>query len=156
MQHLLDFIHEHTLEQQLFIAVSSAEGDLELLWQRWSGEDNVWQVQLRGKVGETALIHAGDLLDHLESRGADMEAIERELQTMVVVQIAFADVVLQDARQVLGADAVRRAVVGYRGFVSELQATAERIAPSERNLVAVPGAGDAQTEPRTGHLKLVR
>lgn len=154
MQHLLDFIHEHSLEQQLYIAVPSSDGDLELLWQRRSG-DNVWQVQLRGGAGEAELIHAGDLLDHLESRGANMEAIERELRALALVQIAFADLVLQDARQVLGADAVRQAVVGYRGFVSELQAAAARLAPPERSLAVVQGAGDAQTEPRTGHLKLV-
>lgn len=82
MQHLLDFIHEHIRENQLYLVVDSAEGEIELRWQRQDGDD-VWQLRVKQAGSGAEVVHYGDLLDHLEALGADMSAVERELHAIV-------------------------------------------------------------------------
>ena len=47
MKHLLDFIYDHVVEEQLYLVVETPAGDLELMWQR-SGIADVWQVRPSG------------------------------------------------------------------------------------------------------------
>jgi hypothetical protein len=155
MQHLLDFIHEHTLEEQLYFVAATPVGELELMWRRGLGE-NLWEVRPNKCEGPWQPVHCGDLLEHLEERGVDMQAVERELQAMVVTQLAFADVVLRDATQLLGRDVVQRAVHRHRDFMTELQGAIQRLAsPGRASMIVVPGGGD-QTSAREGHLTVVR
>jgi hypothetical protein len=94
-------------------------------------------------------------LDALEQRGADMPALERELQAVVVTRIAFADMLLRQAKQVLGDEAVRRSLAEHREFELQLRAAVARILPPDQPVTLLAGGG-AQTAMRTGHLKLVR
>ena len=130
MQHLLDFIHEHTLEEQLYFVATSRSGDLELTWQRRVAPTH-WQVRPSGREGPAELVHQRDLLLVLRARQADMVKIERELQAIVITQIAFADLVLRDASALLGTDSVRRAAI------------------------TVHAGGGEQTAARAGHLSLL-
>jgi hypothetical protein len=155
MQYLLDFIHEHTLEHQLYLSVRTSDGDLDATCQRQLGQDDVWAVRPRDGEAPAAVVHYGDLLEHLEERGADMAAIERELRTIIATQIAFADSVLRDATHVLGRDVVQRTVADQRGLMRDLQITIERLTTPAASLALVDGGG-AQTAVRAGHLTLVR
>jgi hypothetical protein len=155
MQHLLDFIQEHSLEEQLYFAVPSATGDLELLWRRDVAADH-WQLRLRGVAGPGQLVERGTLIQTLQSRGADMGAVKRELNAMLAAQIAFADMVLRDANQQLGRDLVQRYVRGHQGFITELQAAIEKVTQPPRPAMKVVDGGGAQTELRAGHLTIVR
>jgi hypothetical protein len=155
MQHLLDFVHEHTLEERLYLVVDSPEGELELTWQRGAVHDGVWQVKRRNVDEAPARVHYGDLLDHLEAMGADMGAMGRELHALVMTQIAFADVVLRDATQLLGYETVQMVVAGHRSFALQLKAAVERVTGPARRLELVPG-GASESSAGTGNLTLVR
>lgn len=155
MQHLLDFIHENTLERHVYLVVASPEGDLELSWQHQPVADGLWHVRPHRSQEPGTLIHYGDLLDFLESLGADMQALERELEALVITHVAFADGVLRQARQVLGAELVQQTLMDQRAFASQLQAAVTRMIQPVRSMKVVPGGG-AQTRARTGHLTLVR
>lgn len=156
MQHLLDFVHAHTLEDQLYLVAHTEVGDIELLWQRGlvPGDEHLWQLRPYRCEGPWELVHAGDLLDHLEARGVDMNAIELELSSMVSTQIAFADMLLRDADEALGREVVVRARKGYQQFVSELKVTIERLTGPRSSLSVVAGGGESSE--RAGHLTLVR
>src|SRR5262245_27197222 len=119
MQQLLDFIHEHTLEEQLYFIAPSRTGGLELTRQRPVAPD-YWQVRPSACEGPAELVHRRNLLSALSARAVDMLKVERELQSIVVTQIAFADMVLRDASALLGTDGVRRAVQGHRVFLSDI------------------------------------
>jgi hypothetical protein len=155
MQYLLDFVHEHTLEEQLYLVVSAPQGELELTWRRRVGQDDVWQVKRRDGEEAPAHVHYGDLIDYLETSGADMGAMGRELHALVMTQIAFADAVLRDATQLLGYEAVQQVVAGHRSFAVQLKAAVERITGPARRFELVPG-GAAETTAGTGNLTLVR
>lgn len=155
MQHLLDFVHEHTLEERLYIVVDSPDGELELTWQRGPLQDGAWQIKRRNLEEAPAHVHYGDLLDHLEAMGADMGAMGRELHALVMTQIAFADVVLRDAAQLLGYETVQSIVAGHRSFALQLKAAVERIAGPARRFELVPG-GASESSAGTGNLTLVR
>ena len=155
MQHLLDFIHEHTLEERLYLVAATPQGELEMTWERSPGADDMWLIRPRGSQISPVYIHAGDLLDYVEALGADMRAIEGELQALVMTQIAFADVVLRDAREVLGYEVVQQVVAGHRSFALQLKATIESLTGPARRFELVEG-GAAQTPASTGHLTLVR
>jgi hypothetical protein len=155
MQHLLDFIQEHTFEDQLYFVVDGPGGELELLWKR--GElDGHWQLRPRGSDGPWELIRRRELIDELERRNVDMLAVKRELNAVLAVQIAFADMVLRDANQQFGRELVQRFVRGHQGFLNELQAAIEQLTVNSRpSMTIVPGGGE-QTETRAGHLSIVR
>jgi hypothetical protein len=157
MQHLLDFVHEHTLEEQLYFVVDVATGELELTWQRRVTPEH-WQLRPRYCEGPAELVQRAQLLHTLAARSVDMSRVERELQSLIATQIAFADMVLSDANALLGADAVERAVLGHQSFMGQLHAAVERVrqpaTPPSPPLVVLPGGG-ARSELRSGHLTVV-
>ena len=154
MQHLLDFIHDHTLEEQLYLVVQTPAGELELLWQRCPGQDQ-WQIRPRLCEGPWERVSRAELLGSLTLRNVDMHGLERELSAMVMTQVAFADIVLRDAATGLGRDFVQQAVRGHEHFLDELQAALRRlIEPGRPAMVMHPGGG-AQSSTR-GRLTLVR
>jgi hypothetical protein len=154
MQHLLDFIQEHTLEEQLYVVAACPSGDLELFWRR--GEPlEYWQVRPKHCEGPFEFVHRRDLLDHLAARNADMPAFKRELHAMLAAQIAYADLILRDASDQLGNDLVQRFVVGQQAFIEQLQEAVHVLTAAPPRMKLVQG-GSAQTELRTGHLSLVR
>jgi hypothetical protein len=155
MQHLLDFINDHTLDEQLYLVVDTPAGELELLWRR-QVDAGLWQLRPNKCEGPWQLVHRGDLLDHLEERGVDLPLVEHELKAMVITQIAFADIVLRDAAVLLGRDVVQQAVRQHRGFMAELQGEIRRLIEPPRPSMVVVNGGGAQTLVRAGHLTVVR
>jgi hypothetical protein len=157
MQHLLDFIHEHSLEQQLYLTVEAPAGALALTWQRQAGEDDVWEVRaLAADSGEEVEhVHYGDLLDHLEERGADLSALASELRAIVLTYVAVADVVLSDARQLLGPVALQQRLYELRPSRNP-SALAEARMPEPRLSLTVVKGEAAEPSARTGKLQLVR
>jgi hypothetical protein len=155
MQHLLDFIQKHTLEEQLYLVVQCPAGELELQWRRADALDH-WHIRPSRCEGPWARLHRSDVIDELESRHVDMAGVKRELTAMLAAQIAFADLVLRDAKQELGPELVERFVVGHRAFIADLQAAVEQLTARPRPpLVSVRGGG-AQTSVPAGTLTLVR
>jgi len=158
MQHLLDFIHEHTLEEQLYLVVQTHAGELELIWQRHS-EPEHWQIRPNKCEGPWELVERTRLLDALARRAIDLTRLERELTAMVLTQVAFADLVLRHATNLLGPDVVRRALIGHREFMGELKAAVDRLTappPALRPSMRVVAGGGAQSDARAGHLNVVR
>ena len=155
MQHLLDFIQEHTLEEQLYLVAHCPSGELSLLWRRDRTPDH-WQALPKHCEGPAELLPRRSLLAELEARGADMAALKRELHAMLAAQIAYADLILRDANKQLGNELVQRFVFGHRAFIEQLQAAAEALTARPRPRMNVVNGGSAQTQLRTGHLSLVR
>jgi hypothetical protein len=155
MQHLLDFIHEHNLEQQLYLVVETPEEAISLTWRRQPGADDQWEVQSATGDGEVELVHYGDLLEHLEEREVDLTAVERELRAIVLTNIAVADFVLRDARQVLGSEAVQRRLFELRASASQLSAAQAQVSEPRPVLTLIHGEALASS-PRIGRLTLVR
>ena len=154
MQHLLDFIVEHTLEDQLYFVAHCPEEKLEVLWKRGEASEQ-WQVRPQRGEGPWEIVWRSELIGRLEARGADMGAVKQELHAMLAAQIAFADMVLRDANQQLGREVVERFVVGHQEFIRDLQAAIEQIAPRRPSMTVVSGGGE-QTQTREGHLSVVR
>ena len=113
MQHLLDFVHEHTLEEQLYMVVDSRSGELELLWQR-RHDAGSWQLRPHGSELAFEAVARAELIDALRARGADLTQLERELRAVAMTQIAFADMLLRDANTSFGRDFVHAALVGHQ------------------------------------------
>jgi len=155
MQHLLDFITEHTLEDQLYFVTQSPAGELALLWRRTEAAHH-WQLRPKGREGPAELIARSGLIQELEARGVDMLGVKCELHAMLSAQIAFAELVLRDADRQLEPELVRRFVLGHQGFIRGLQSAVERLtAPPRPSMLIVQGGGE-RTQLRAGHLSLVR
>jgi hypothetical protein len=155
MQHLLDFVHDHVIEDQLYLVVETPAGDLELIWHRQVSADD-WQLRPFHCEGPWELIPRTELLQRLAARHTNMVGVERELHGLVATQIVFADIILRDAHKLLGDDAVRNALHSYREFVTLLQVSVRQLLePARPSLVVV--SGDAvQTPTRSGHLTVIR
>ncbi|MEY4578051.1 MAG: hypothetical protein RL701_2754 [Pseudomonadota bacterium] len=160
MQHLLDFIHEHTQEDQLYLVASTPSGELEFLWQSRVAR-NQWQIRPMRCEGPWHLIDRSEVIAVLTARNADMASVECELRSIVMTQIAAANMVLRAATSLLGADVVERAVLAHEAFVYELTDFVEQLAPRAKpatrdrpKLSVVAGEG-GQTSARSGHLRVV-
>ena len=153
MQYLLDFIQEHTLEQHLSLVAPSPSGALELKWDRRQDPEH---RQLRSQLHpELERVHRSHVIEELEARGADMQAIKRELTTLLAAQIERASEVLRDPEQHLGEELVQRFVLGRQRFIRDLQAALEQLGTRGSTLSIVHGGGE-ETAIRTGHLSIVR
>ena len=155
MQHLLDFIQEHTLEDQLYLVVQCPAGELELIWRR-SETPQHWQLRPYRCEGPWELVPRAALIETLDERSADMVGVKRELHAILAAQIAFADMVLRDADRQLGVELVQRFVLGHRDFIAELEAVVDQLVIHPRPSMVVVDGGGAQTTLRAGHLSLVR
>jgi hypothetical protein len=153
MQHLLDFIHQHSVDSEVYLLTGVRPGDLELLWQRREQPEH-WLVRPYGCDGPAELVHRARLLSELTVRSVDMARIERELHALCATQIAFADMLLNAAHQQLGRDVVQGALREYQTFLSELRATVERLTEPPRSMALIAGGG-ARSEARAGHLSVV-
>lgn len=154
MQHLLDFIHQHSLDQQLFLVVETPEGALSLTWQRSEEADGLWDVGPASGEEPGERVHYGDLLDHLEAREVDLDALERELRAIVLTHIAVADIVLRDAKQTLGPELVQQRLFELRASATKLSA-ARALEEAQPSLTLIQGEAVVPTA-RIGRLKLVR
>src|SRR6185312_12016210 len=119
MQHLLDFVHEHTLEEQLYMVIEVATGELELLWQR-RHHPGSWQLRPHKSDAPHELVQRETLLASLEKRGANMERVETELRAIVMTQIAYASLLLGDARTSFGEELLEAATFSHQEFAREL------------------------------------
>jgi hypothetical protein len=160
MQHLLDFVHEHTLEEQLYLVVEVAAGELELLWQR-RHHPSSWQLRPHKSDAAYQLVERESLLDSLQQRGASMERVEAEFRAIVMTQIAYASLLLGDAKSSLGQELLQAATSSHQEFARELNGAITElvIRPMSRSapkpsLQLVIGGG-VQSETRTGHLRVV-
>ncbi|HKP61686.1 MAG TPA: hypothetical protein VJV78_33380 [Polyangiales bacterium] len=149
MQHLLDFIQEHTLDERLYFRAQCPEGALELLWRRSQYADH-WHVRPSHREGPWELVPRRELISDLEARDADMVGVKRELQSLLAEQIAVADKLLRDADQQRGRDFVD----DHPSFIRDLQAAIEMLT-TPPNMDLVHGGGE-RTTLRTGHLSIVR
>jgi hypothetical protein len=157
MQHLLDFVHEHTLEEHLYLVVDTSAGELELLWQR-QRDLHSWQLRPHRSEAAYETVARSALLDTLRARGANMERVERELRAIVMTQIAFADLLLRDAHDTLGRELVQSAVQGHQGFLNDLKSAVTELVlrPAQRKPhMQVLNGGGVQSETRSGHLRVV-
>jgi hypothetical protein len=157
MQHLLDFVHEHTLEDQLYLVLETSSGELELLWQR-RPDANSWQLRPHKSEAAYENVARSVLLDTLRAKGADMDRLERELRAIVMTQIAFADMLLRDANTALGREFVHAALAGHHAFISELKSSITELVlkpGKSKPQMQVLAGGGASSETRSGHLRVV-
>jgi len=159
MQHLLDFVHEHTLEEQLYLVVETSTGELELLWQR-RHDQHGWQVRPHRSDAAYETVPRSELVDTLRAKGAIMDRFERELRAIAMTQIAFADMLLRDANAALGRDFVHAALRGHDEFMSELKSSITELVlkPAKSKAKAqmqVLDGGGASSGTRSGHLRKV-
>lgn len=159
MQHVLDFVHEHTLEEQLYLVVETGTGELELLWQRRQ-DPNSWQVREHRSEGPYELVARALLIDTLRAKGAIMDRVERELRAIAMTQIAFADMLLRDAHTELGRDFVYAALRGHEELMNQLKSSITELVlkPAKANAKAkmqVLDGGGASSERPSGHLRRV-
>ena len=159
MQHLLDFVHEHTLEEQLYLVVETGTGELELLWQR-RHDANSWQVREHRSDAAYESVPRAELIDSLRAKGAIMERVERELRAIAMTQIAFADMLLRDAHTALGREFVYAALRGHEELMNQLKSSITELVLKPAKVKAkaqmqVLDGGGAASERPSGHLRRV-
>jgi hypothetical protein len=132
MQHLLQFLYEHSFDKQLYCVVQSGRGELHLTWR--VAEPSCWQIRQAGSQ-EAEHVSRASLVAYLAEQGADLSVFEQELQGLVAAHIVVADQLLAAARSVRGAGAVDAALQGQQRFVRELRQALTSALPPVLRLV---------------------
>jgi len=152
MQYLLDFVHDHVLEEQLYCVLPAHGAELAVLWRR-NADPLHWEIRPTKSDAAPERVARAQLVHVLTERGADLGSFERQLRAVVEAQIVVAHQLLSDARHVLGTDTVDTALDNHRAFARELVEAVTRLtAPA---LTVLRGEG-VRSHVRSGHLALVR
>ncbi|MET0340275.1 MAG: hypothetical protein ABW252_04705 [Polyangiales bacterium] len=118
MQHLLDFLYEHSLDKRLFCVLAAGDEDLQLTWH--ADDPLHWEVR-HASAGPAERVPRSRLIADLDRRGAVLEAFEGELRAMVATHIVVADQLLSAAQDILGSDGVSAVLRGHDQFVHDLR-----------------------------------
>jgi hypothetical protein len=132
MQHLLQFLYEHTFDEQLYCVVPCERGELQLTWR--AETPHSWEVRRPGQDSCEELPRQ-DLLGYLEDRGADLLSFEHELTSLVAAHVVVADQLLAAARRALGGDTVRAMLHGQEHFARDLRQALTAAVPPRLRLV---------------------
>jgi len=141
MQHLLDFVQEHMISDTLRIVVAGATGEVEVLRRRAPDTDNGWLVRGIASSAAVQRVPHTRLLETLQAAGVDMCAFQSELHAWLATQVTFAELVLRNAAQLLGAPQLRGAQAARRELHALLWLALQELEDSE--------------PARTAHLTLV-
>lgn len=150
MQHLLDFVQDHMVSDQLRVVLGSAAGELEITHQR--SEPELWQLRATASCEPARRVRGSQLLDCLAALSVDMRAFQSELHALLATQITFAEVVLRDAVQLLGLPPTAAARDARRELLGILWMSLQELGPEPTRQRAE--AANAE-EPREPHLTLV-
>jgi len=157
MQHLLDFVQEHMISDQLCIRVDSGAGEIEVLQRRQPDRDSAWYVRVIPSADAAVRVPHTQLLATLQAQGVDMLAFERELHALLATQVTFAELVLRDAAQLLSAERNASAHEAQRELLGILWLSLQELEQAEPERPALRAiSGEAgETPARAGHLSLV-
>ncbi|HEX5660821.1 MAG TPA: hypothetical protein VFX59_26690 [Polyangiales bacterium] len=129
MQHLLDFLYEHSFDKQLFCVLPARGGELQLTWRAAAPAWTIKHANTEQQIPRT------ELLAHLSTRGAELDVFERELQSLVAAHIVVAEHLLRAAREALGNEGIELALHGQRELTRELREALTPLLPPRLRLV---------------------
>jgi hypothetical protein len=132
MQHLLQFLYDHSFDKQLYCVVPSASGPLHRSWRAASPQ--VWELRREGSQVAEQLPRAS-LLAHLRAQNADLTSFERELSSLIAAHVVVADQLLVAAHDALGSESVRAMLRGQEHFARELKRALTSALPPRLRLV---------------------
>jgi hypothetical protein len=145
---LLDFINNLSIDEKLYWRVSSATDKhtgYEIFWRR-AERPRPWSLKRKG--AETAEAFATkDFAQALADAGVDTDDLERQLGVSVLTQAVFADMVMQAAMKLFGAEVVTRSINDTRAFLASVSEMAQMHAGGKPS--------PASPAPQRPHLKLV-
>jgi hypothetical protein len=97
----------------------AADAAAEIMWEAGAGR-TPWRARL---VGEDVWrpVDAAGLEAVLAAMGVDLASFQRQLEASILTQAAFAEVVLDTARELLGGDAVTRGIAETRAFLGAIE-----------------------------------
>lgn len=124
---LLKFIENYCFDEQLYLVLPIKKGgEEELVWRRGE-ESRPWAIRARYEGASWWRYEAEKLPAALERRGISLEALEQELRSHVLIHVTQAQLLLRDARGLLGRDAVEGALEGFDAFSQELNGTVREL-----------------------------
>lgn len=123
---LLDFINDLSIDEKLYWRVANAhhksEG-FEITWRR-SDRPKPWNI--RKKNTETGQAYdTAEFAQIVQLAGVDLEDFERQLGVSILTQAVFADMVMQSAVKLFGAEVVHRSIHDTRAFMSQVSLLAQ-------------------------------
>lgn len=117
---MLKFVESYCFDEQLYMVLPiSKGGEEELVWRR--GEPSrPWAIRARYEGASWWRYEAEKLPAALERRGISLEALENELRATVQLHATQAQLMLREARNLIGADTVDGALESFDAFTVEL------------------------------------
>lgn len=115
---LLQFVDNMSIDEKLYWRVNGkAPGEVfEVSWNR-NAKPKSWRIKKMGAEQEM-FFNTSEADLALTAMGVDIMDIERQLGVSVLTQAVFADMVLNGARQLFGAEVVERSVEDTKAFLN--------------------------------------
>jgi hypothetical protein len=151
MQTIIDFIDRYAIDPHIYVVASTRSGHqrFELFWDREATEH--WRLRVLGQA-DWERCPSARLIQKLREIELDMAAVEQQLRTVAMTQVVFAETLSAEAREVFGAESVRRALVEHASFLADLRRMV--LSFTGRALRPIRGGGES-SETRSGHLSVV-
>ena len=145
MQKLSEFLEFGSIDTKLYWRIPDQTGKemFEVQWRKDHGKpwrfrqvgDIFWQIAKGDAIGELLI-----------SAGVDVDALEAKVKYSTLQQVAFAQKIIDDARQAFGKEEVDKAIYENQLFLKQLEEAVQRIAKT----------GKVQPKPARPLLKIIK
>jgi hypothetical protein len=151
MQTILDFIDRYAIDPHIYVVASTRDSQarFEMFWDREATDH--WRIRVFGST-DWERCSSARFIVRLMELDLDLAAVEQQLRTVALTQVVFAETLTAEAKEVFGADSIRRALLDHAAFLNDLRGIVARF--TRRTLRPIPGGGEL-SETRSGHLSVV-
>ena len=134
MDKLLEFIDRLCLDEKLYWRVPyvGRDGSAEIVWRR-DAKPHSWSVREAG-ASDYSSVPKAELPATLKRLGLDIKAFERQAGASILTQAVFADMVLEGAVTLFGAEAVEHSIKDTRSFLTGVSDKAARMSRASSKL----------------------
>jgi hypothetical protein len=129
--YLLKYLSNTLLEKQIYFVVPTFLDNtvkFEIMWEK--GEEKPWSFSLY-RADNWTKCSTLDILDALEEVECDLVVFRRQVIDKILTQVAYMNMRINDARELLGSDVVDASVVAHEEFGKSLAEAINKLLPNK-------------------------
>ena len=129
MEKLIEFIEANVIEESLYWQICQIYERTEVVYEiRWVKEDEKpWQLRNKDSIEQWKCYKGANLTEALNSHKISLPDFEHKLKTTILQNAVFANTILQKTKELLGEDAISKAIEDNEIFLHNLKKIIETL-----------------------------
>jgi len=126
MEKLSRFLEFSSIDSKLYWRIPSTQGKdiFEVQWRK--GHPNPWKFRKTDEIF-WKICPTEEVMPTLKSHGVDILTLETKVKYSTLQQVAFANKIVDDAKDLFGRDLVEQAIAENKAFMNQLDDAIKRL-----------------------------